>query len=246
MKYINCVFTLLFILLFQISVKAQSDSTAYSFRYKLLDESEDKSVSVYVGIFTEHNVTTGVSEDVGYPYGVIMVIHATKDTCVIISSDYTTTYIDSMYIQSIVLDKSLRKGVLLTLHLHEHTNYGEHGDYDIHKTVNEIWDLKTGKKIFSATSVVHFTASCWTSFDYDSSFTTTYTDYTHTYDFYFVSTEIVINNIKIECKERYNDDIEWTSISEAHVGYVECELPEHEEGVYTYRKGKYILKKKKK
>jgi hypothetical protein len=174
-----------------------------------------------------------------------MVIHATKDTCEIISSDYVTTYIDSMDIKSIVLDKSLRKGILLTLYLHEHRNLGEHGDYDIHKTVNEIWNLKIGKKIFSAIDKFHFTADYFSYFEYDSSSTTTYTDYTYTYDFYFVSTEIVINNIKIECAERYNDDTEWTSISEAHVGYVECQLPEHKEGIYFYRKGKYILKKKK-
>lgn len=240
-QFMNYIITASLIVLLSISGKAQTDST--SFGYKLLTESEDKSVSVYGAKNTYHNLSNGESEESGC-YGVIMVVHSTNDTCEIISLDYyVQTYIDSIEIKSIVLDKTLRKGILLTLHLHQHTNYGEHGDYDIHKTVNEIWDLKTRKKIFSATNKFHFTAVNYLYFEVDSSSTTTYTDYAYTYDFYFVSTEILIHNIKIECKEKYNDEAEWTSISEAHVVYVECELPEHEEGIYRYHKGKYILQK---
>ncbi|HSY61402.1 MAG TPA: hypothetical protein VK796_05970 [Cytophaga sp.] len=240
-KYMNYIITASFILLFCISGKAQSDSISVT--YSLLGESEDKSVSVYVGKYNYHNLTAGQSEGAQSFYEIIMIVHATRDTCVIATSDYVTTYIDSMNIKSIVLDKSLRKGILLTLYLHEHSNLGEHGDYDIHKTVNEIWDLKTERKIFSAINKFHFTADNYSYFEDDSSSVTRYTDYTYAYDFYFVSIEIVINNIKIECAERYNNDTEWTSISEAHVGYVECQLPEHKEGIYFYRKGKYILKK---
>lgn len=219
---------------FVITGYAQPDSSMKV--YTLIQTFSEASLSVYVGRYYERR--DGKLEKLAGFYDILLIRTGSeiKDTVIVDKCDCIYPDLDTVYSRLIELDKSGQRGILITRIINETSNLGEHGTYSISKTINEIWDIKAGKKIFSAISKYGYQGD-YMNWDDSSSYSST-TSYSFEYDLVVSGNEIVIKNLKT------NLDVseDRTTINESgYPHYCECLIPEHQEGAYLYSRAGYVL-----
>ncbi len=208
-------------------------------KYTQLASFKNKSISIYSVKFNYEYTDTNLNEKDKPFYEIIMTFNNHHDTVRIESNDYVTKYLDTLYVNPFQIDNN-KEGVIITRKLKERSNLGEHGDYIINKTVNEIWDIESCKRIFSSINNFSFYSDFYSYFE-DSITLTEYSNFSYHYELKFIEGKIVISDIKIINRVKYGDEKNWTQINnpDSYPGFDECLKPDFEEGVYYFQNGVY-------
>lgn len=132
---------------------------------------------------------------------------------------------DTCFITTKQLDNKGSEEIILSWHLEETGNLGEHGNYICKKIINEVWNIDTQEKLFSSVIKYEYSDN-YIYFPTDSTAIETITNCSYTYDFFIDdNNRIIIDNIQ--------------------TNYVEnCSLiiPDKKVGIYFLKNGRYILK----
>ena len=147
---------------------------------------------------------------------------------------------DTCTIRTIQIDRKGLKEVIITWSLHMSHSYGGlGGGFENSYTMNEIWNLDTREKIFSAQNAYYnFETTVYAENDSaDQIIRTVICSYS--YDFAVTDNgQIVISNMKEDNSVTYGDDPHNKIKKEKDA----CSFspPDHEEGVYIYKEGEFI------
>jgi hypothetical protein len=217
----------------QISAKEipYSDS-----KYTLLQHLASESISVYSYYLDE---PSRLYEEV------IVTFDNNSDTCVIASREYGNKYLDKLEINPVKIGNN-RRGFRLTMQMREQGNAGEHGGYDVNKTVNEIWDIEEQKRLFSAINICDYRDDLdFYEYNQDTLINSTRitSDYSYYYDLNLSDSTILISNTNFNlsrCIEKNNGmkTCEQILYADEVLDYslYKYVSPDHEEGIYTYDK----------
>ena len=131
---------------------------------------------------------------------------------------------DTCFITTKQLDKKGREEIILSWHLEETGNLGEHGNYICKKIINEVWNIDTKEKLFSS-AIKYEYSDDYIDWPTDSTAIETITNCSYTYDFFIdYNNRIVIDNIQTNYVE--------------NCSFV---IPDKKVGIYILKNSLYVL-----
>lgn len=229
-------FSILLVFLFiQLSASAQKDSIFM--KYTLVQTVPDKSVSVYTGNWNDFDPDSAADRNSFLE--LIMTFNNSKDTVLLNATDYIHKTLDSISLSLIKINNK-KTAVYIVIKLKENSHLGEHGAYEEHKTIHEIWDFKTHKQLFTAVSKYEYAGDYMEHNDSTSSYSNT--DYSYQYELLLSrngEAHIGTSDKRLEV----SGDRVCINMDTSFPAYCDCLLPDHKAGTYVYRNGKYKLKK---
>jgi hypothetical protein len=218
---------------------------------KLIGLLEDKKVRVY-------NISNGCQQKIKSEYTdfsweytdysdrVILVQQNNNksDTLLLFCNDWLEGYIkiDTCFVQAIQIDGKGQREIILAINMNGREILGESGALTVKKTLNEIWNIDTKEKLFSAISDYEYSSE-YIHIDNDD--TSIYihetTEFSYKYNWSINDNgRITIKGIQTKhLLESYRNDCS-SEIPGYCLKYHIC--PDHEEGIYEFVNGKYILK----
>ncbi|MGN6647973.1 MAG: hypothetical protein ACTHJT_15730, partial [Cytophaga sp.] len=225
---------LLFFLLIRISAFGQVDS--FFMKYTLLQTVPDQSVAVYTGNWNDFNPDSAAERNSFLE--LIMTFNNNRNTILLNTTDYIIKTLDSLALSLIKINNK-KSAVYVVMKVKENSHLGEHGAYEAYKTIHEIYDLKSHKQLFAAVSKYEYRAD-YTEY-YDSTSTYSTTAYFYRYDF-SLSQESKISIGKTKTMLKVSEEGAAINTENSFPHYCDCLLPDHKEGMYVYRNGKYRYK----
>ncbi len=226
---------LLVFLSIQLSVSAQKDFIFM--KYTLVQTVPDKSVSIYTGNWNDFDPDSAVDRNSFLE--LIMTFNNGKDTVLLNATDYIIKALDSLSLRLIKINNK-KPAIYVVMKLKANSHLGEHGTYEEHKTIHEIYDLKTHKQLFAAVSKYEYAGDYMEYYDSTSSYSTT--AYFYQYEF-LLSRYGQIHIGTSDKRLEVSGDRVCINMDTSFPGYCDCLLPDHKAGMYVYRNRKYKLKK---
>jgi hypothetical protein len=147
--------------------------------------------------------------------------------------------LDSCILTTIQIDRKGLPEIIVSRWIGRYDAYQRNDQSEVSYTINEIWNLDTRQKLFSARSEYLYSAHSENWKEQDSSYIVTSIDDTEcSYNYKFLvdnnTGDITISDLHKSQQGQCADNI-----------YQENYMPDHVEGIYIYRNGSFILSSKK-
>ena len=202
-------------------------------KYKLLAEDKNQNVSIYQ---KEYFINDSQSLSI---YSQLFLIRQ-FDTILIQNNENIDNKYDSISLKCIQIDGKGSKEVIFTFNSTESNNLGEHGIYNIKRTLTQIWNIDNKVKLIE---LIHFYN--YSNFYLDFTTDSTTSNYSTNCKYsckISVSKHgrIFINNTIINLSE-INNDVLINNLTSVPF-FCEDSFPNQKEGIYYFKNSRYNFK----